>query len=716
MPGFWLIILLIGTGGLPLSSQEMAEPEDVVKSEMPSLSYEIEVELDDQEKMLYGREKLTWINIYQEPVPDIYFHLYWNAFRNEKSVFFKEMLMGGVFARRDFPDEGEWGWIDITEIKTADGTDLTGAMEFVAPDGPEGRHDMTVMKLTLPRPIVPGELVRLDIKFKNKIPRTVARSGYYRDSFFMAQWYPKPGVFEPGRGWNCHAYHLNSEFYADFADYTVNIRLPEKYVVGATGKEIEVHKETATGMVTRTFFQAMVHDFAWAADPRFIKLERWFKGDEEVTAEEYEQTAALLGLPVSEVKLPDVKMILLLEPEHKRQAERHFKALRAALKYYGLLYGPYPYEKVTMVDPPFRSGSGGMEYPTLFAAGTSVLASDDVLSPEGVIVHEFGHNYWYGLVASNEFEEAWLDEGFNTYSTGKVLAKAYGSGELPIYFRGIPLNGLLNLPEYYDYELDRAVAINVAELDPITAYSWKFSSPLSYSANVYMRATTLLNTLELFLGEPTMAKVMRTYQSKFRYKHPKTRDFIAVANEVSGRDLTWFFNELLMASRNFDYGVWDVSCTEKARYHLGVHDVDGRKEEMTQEKIREILKREDKAAEAGQAGFELPKKEYVTKVVLRRFGEAAMNGDASVEFRVRFEDGSEEYGLWDGRDRWARFEYVRDARVSQVMVDPRGIWLIDSNFTNNSWQKSRINRNMAGLMSRIVFFLQNLFLTAAALI
>ncbi len=653
---------------------------------VPALRYEISVDLDDARKMLQGEEDLTWVNTSGDPVRDMCFHLYWNAFRDGDSVFFRESrVAAGPFGKAAVPPEEERGSIDITAIRTAEGIDLRPFMEFITPDGPQDKGDLTVMRITFPQPIEPGASVRLNIKFKSRIPRTVARSGYYKDSFFIGQWYPKPGVYEPGRGWNCHAYHANSEFFSDFGDYVVHITLPERYVVGSTGKETAAEKTGVPGRITRTFTQAMVHDFAWTADPRFIRIERWFKGDEEVTPVEYERTTALLGLPLAQVKLPDVRMILLIEPEHKGQVERHFRALKAAIKYYGLLYGPYPYETVTMVDPPFRTGSGGMEYPTLFTAGTSVLTGRGVLSPEGVIIHEFGHGYWYGLVANNEFEEAWLDEGINTYSTGKVLGRAYGPGRLSMPFLGLPASDYFGLPRYYDYEMDRATAINIVSADPVTTWSWKFRDKMSYGANVYYRAAVLLETLELYLGDQTMSRIMRTYHSRYRFKHPKTADFMAVAAEVSGRDLGWFFRELFMDTLNFDYAVGRVSCEEMPA-------ADGKDKKSADRK----------------------KSEYLTTVTLRRFGEAVMGGDASVEFKVRFKDGSEEKGAWDGKSRWADFTFLKPAGVERVTIDPRGIWLIDSNMANNSWQKSRVNRNMLGIAGRIVFALQNLFLSASS--
>ena len=677
----------------------------------PVLRYEIWVELDAAAKMLRGREDIVWTNRGREPVPDMLFHLYWNAFKNSASTFFREEAEETLFAQRSEPEDGDWGWVDVTGIRLADGRDLGPTKEFVRPDLPLRDGDQTVLRVRFPEPVKPGDNVRLRLEFESKIPRTVARSGYYRNSYFIGQWFPKPGVYEEGKGWNCHAYHLNSEFFADFADFTVHITVPQGFQVGASGKEAGVQVDGSAHKATHTFSQSMIHDFAWMADPRYIRVERTFVAAKEVSPREYRETAALLGLPLAEVKLPDVRMILLIAPEHEGQVDRHFKALSAAIKYYGLWYGPYPYETVTMVDPPFRTESGGMEYPTLFTAGTGVLPSADVLSPEGVIVHEFGHGYWYGLVANNEFEEAWLDEGVNTYSTGRVLAKAYGPGAFSLDILGIPLASVFRMPKVLDYETDRAAAIATVKYDPVFTPSWLFYNSGSYGANVYSRASTCLNTLEQLLGEQTMARVMRTYGMRFRFRHPKTADFVRVVNEVSGRDMAWFFDELMGNTLNFDYGIASVVSEEKPKYSRGVFDVDGKKQELTSAKIRD-LEAVPKDKLPGRRAAE--KSEYVTTVTLRRFGEARVRGGTPIKLVVAFEDGSRETRLWDGQDRWARVVIVKPAKALWARVDPDVVWLIDSNFANNSFLVQPVRRSLLKLLSRLIFTAQNILQLASS--
>lgn len=706
---FLCLALSAVTGIMAFSAQETASQGTGWRS---PLRYEIWVELDNARKMLRAREDIVWQNTTQDTVPDMLFHLYWNAFKNEKSTVLQESKQGSNL-RGIRIEDGEWGWIDVVSLKLADGRDLLPAKEFVIRDEPVREGDQTVMRIVFPEPVKPGESVSLKLEFESKVPRTILRSGYYQDSYFIGQWFPKPGVYQEGIGWNCHEYHLSSEFFADFADFKVHIMIPEDFVVGSSGKLTSVSKDEANKKATYTYEQSRIHDFAWTASPNFIKVERDFIADREVTPQEYEDTARMLGLSFGEVKLPDVKMILLIQKQHRNQVDRHFKALRMALKYYGLWYGPYPYETVTMVDPPYRTASGGMEYPTLFTAGTSYFPTKDVLSPEGVIVHEFGHGYWYGLTASNEFEEAWLDEGINTYSTGKVVAKAYGPGAMGFVFNGIPLNWFIPFPKSYDYEQNRAAAINIVEYDPVITPSWKFYSDASYGLNVYMRAATGLVTLERLLGQETMARVMRTFHMRFRFKHPTSEDFITVVNDVTGKEMSWFFKEFFLDTLNFDYGIASLRSEEKRKHVRGVFDVEGKKEEMTGKKIKELEEKEssDKGGKGPKSADQ--GKTYVTSLTLRRFGEARVGKEAPLKVLVVFEDGTKESRIWDGQARWTKMAFEKTVKARYAVVDPETVWLIDSNLANNSYTLKAVRRGVWHLAAKLLFSVQN-FLQAVS--
>ena len=457
--------------------------------------YDMRVRLDPEAKTLEGKERIVWHNPSPEPVGELWFHLYLNAFKSSKSTFFVE---SGGQLRGDRMAEDGWGWVDVRSIRRADGVDLLSGATFEHPDDANA-DDRTVWRVPLPEPVPAGGEIALDVNFQAKLPRIFARTGYFRDYFLVGQWFPKLGVYEPaglrGRtagGWNCHQFHANSEFYADFGRYRVEVTLPKRFVVGATGTRTE-RRENADGTSTHVFEQADVIDFAWTASPRFLEVKSTFSGEKDVTPQEYAETAKLLGRSPDDVRLSDVEVKVLLQPQHAAQAERHLKAAKAAIKWFGLWYGRYPYRTITVVDPAFGAGgSGGMEYPTFITAGTSSLFNhwplDRVLAPEEVTVHEFGHQYWQSMVASNEFEESWLDEGFNTHSTAKVMERTYGPWVAQVL--GLRIG---------ESDISRAGNSVDRMFDAIRTPAWGYS-PGNYGFNSYQRTDLTLQTLESLLG------------------------------------------------------------------------------------------------------------------------------------------------------------------------------------------------------------------------
>ena len=377
-------------------------------------SYTIEARLEPDTQTLEGNLVLEWRNTSDQALSTFPFHLYWNAFRNTLSTTARGDSRR--WAAHKEVDERLFGWIDVHSVRRLheDGTeeDLTPSLRYLHPDGNE--DDRTVMQVSSESAVVPEETVRFRIEWSSRVPHgTVGRAGWVHDYHFIAQWFPKIGVFWNGE-WNCHPFCAVTEFFSDYGVYDVRLTVPRGFVVGATGRR-EDKTENEDGTETHHYVQEDVHDFAWTASRRF--LERVATFDEPGY------------LPVA--------IRLLVQPEHEKQSERYIEATKLALRTYGTWSAPYPYTQITVVDPAWGSGSGGMEYPTLFTGGTSVLAPAVLQRPESVTVHEAGHQFWYGLVGNNEFEEAWLDEGLNEYMEVKTLDHAFGSaGVAQRYFSG----------------------------------------------------------------------------------------------------------------------------------------------------------------------------------------------------------------------------------------------------------------------------------------
>ena len=605
------------------------------------VDYRIKARLSTEEKTVYGEETLTWLNTGDVPVTELQFHLYLNAFKNNRSTFMQES--GG--SHRGFAvDKDRWGYIDVTRIAIPGSVDLTPSMEYIQPDD-QNPDDQTVMRVPLPEPLPPGEAVILEIVFQSKLPQVFARSGYKGNFFMVAQWFPKIGVWENG-AWNCHQYHSDSEFYADFGTFEVEMTVPGGFILGATGKRVK-EAVNSDGTVTYTHFQENVHDFAWTACPDFVEIRKPFSLDDP---------------PVR------TEMILLVHKSHLKLKDRFEESLRNGLEFYSKNYGAYPYETITLVDPPLNAmGAGGMEYPTLFTSMGSWFMPDGLRMPEMVTIHEFGHGYWYGMVASNEFEDAWLDEGINSYSEIKAMNHYYGEKSSMVDLGSIKISDLV---------FSRMRVIGLPKLDPIMTRSWEFYSGASYAANVYSKAALTLLTLEGYLGEDVMAEVMKTYFERWKFKHPGSEDFFAVAEEVSGQDLGWFFRQFFRTPGQLDYSVGRIRSVE-------IQAPQG------------IFHGELVAQDPKKKGPE--ERTYKNEVVIRRLGDLYF----PQEIRIVFANGEEIRERWDGKKRWKRYEYIKPYKLELAQIDPENKIPLDINQTNNSMllepDKTPILRHSLGI-------------------
>jgi len=617
-----LLCLLDGEAREPV--QTFDQPEAGALSPR-NANYFIDVRLDHAARTLTGRETIRWRNISANPATELQFHLYWNGWRDLESTFMRERRLAAGFT---VPREDAWGSVEVKKI-TIGPADLTRQQRFLAPDD-GNTADRTVMAVPLPAPVGPNETIEVNVEWTAKLPRPFARTGYVGDYYFIAQWFPKLGVLE-NTGWNTHQFHASTEFYSDYGMYDVRMTVPAGFVVGASGREME-RTANRDGTETYRYVGEDIHDFAWTASPDYIASERMFEHP----------------------TLPPVRMRLLLLREHAGQESRHFDATAAALRYYGEWYGPYPYNHITIVDPAFQSRADGMEYPTFFTARTRWLAPGRVAEPERVTIHEAGHQWWYGVVGSNEFEHAWLDEGLNTYSEARTMEAAAVSNDLGLRFFGGAVPWVID-----DIRMVRATDLNRltgyrenAETDIQSTPTYRYW-PSTATFITYNKTALWLHTLERRFGWPLFQKVMSTYFERWRFRHPQPDDFFAVVNEVTGQDMTWFFDEVYRGSNVFDYGVQEFTSR---------------------------LKPAPTNSPAPTNAAAPTKDQYQTVVVVRRFGEALFPVNVVTTFR----NGEQVIELWDGRDRRAVYSYDRPSQAVSVEIDPGRLLLLDVNYTNNS--------------------------------
>jgi len=659
-----LLVRFIGPPAPPASAQTAPPPHwfeqgappwdaDLVLPDTSDriANYTMHVRLDTATNIISGSALLEWRNTTGQPQRSFPFHLYHNAWKNNRSSYAKE---GGWSLWRPAMRQEDYGYTNIRRaVWIANGReiDITGSFRYVQPDD-NNSDDHTVCELSTPTPIPAGATLSLRLDFETKQPLPISRTGAIRNYHFVAQWFPKIGVWWKGE-WNCHQFHAHTEYFADFGNYDVSITVPDRYVVGASGGVAYSITPNEDSTTTHRFKQNDIHDFAWVTSPDLeVSIKRFshVKADPDERRDRHHP-------------LKEVDVIVMTQPHRAHMADRYFDATFQALRFYGEWYGEYPYNAVTVVDPANGSASGGMEYPTIFTGGTSMFAPREQSSPEGVTVHEFGHQFWYGLVATNEFEEAWLDEGLNTYSTDRVMRHAWKPFKnVRFYFGGMGAGEYVGIPWVFDVDELELIGETQAlrrqgKNDVMARRGWEYNE--TYGLNSYEKPALSLIMLENILGEEMMYRVMRTFHHRFRFKHPTTEDFIQTVNTVTQKDYRWFFENTWFSSDLFDYAVDRISNIELSQPN-GYFTFNGTPV--------------DSAALPNNA------KRFHSEVIVVRKGEAK----APVEVLVEFEDGTTAVEQWDGQYRWTRFSYDTDHRVVKAIVDPNRKLVMDINWNNNS--------------------------------
>lgn len=607
---FSLLALLIGS----ISSAQNLAPDIA--------NYTISVQLDTEKKQLQAEEILEWKNTSPVSVNELQFHLYLNAFKDSTSTFMKE---SGGRLRGDKMTAGGNGNIYLTMLKDTEGNSLLGSLEYLHPDD-ANEDDRTVASVQLKKEVKPGETVKLNIAFRAELPRIFARTGYGENNYYLiGQWFPKVGVFEQSKdgqwGWNCHQFHANSEFYADFGRYKVSITLPRNLKVGATG-ELTNTTLLKNNLKTLVYEADDVHDFAWTASPDFVVYEKVWEG---------------------------VQMKAMMQPEHASQYKRYFDAAEKSLEYTEKLLGRYPHKTLTMVDPPIsESGSGGMEYPTFITCGSYWGVGKWLKMAEIVTVHEFGHQYFQGILASNEFEQSFMDEGFNQYLEGRIMDEMYGKGS-QVDFLGFNVGDMATSRSSY-------VSMKFPELAEINQPVWKYPKG-TYGVMTYTKTATALKTLENYLGRELMDQILKAYYSRFKFKHPKLSDFVDVVNELSGSDYNWYFDQTFEKSYSCDYSVDSVQNKEGQSY----------------------LKIKSKG------NLKLPQ-----------------------TVSVSFADGSVQVFEWDAQSTYSDYRFGKE--IVSIEIDPQRKNLMDLNLLNNSYSVQPPHDFLTKYTAKAMYWLQHMIM------
>jgi len=600
-------------------------------------NYEIEAYVNPVKHALKGSLKLTWKNAGTEATDKLPLHLYLNAFKGPNSIFMQEgsgNLRGDRMGDDSF--ESSWGYCRLLSV-TSEGRKLSGSYG----------EDESVYWINLMQAVAPGETLTLEIQWESQFPRVFARTGW-SDGFLMAaQWFPKVGVYQ-GSQWTVDAHHANTEFFSDFGTYAVNVNVPRGFWLAHSGEAISyidpvdgIKKDAWPDpaddkrMIYKLYAED-IHDFAFAMKSNLDWKRRDFS-------------------------YRGVKVSLFYEPSHHLMIDRHVAAIEASLRLTEEWYFKYPYPVLTVVDPPENaSGADGMEYPTMIMAGTNAFDPLKFRIPEVVTVHEFGHQYFYGMLASNEVDEPWLDEGFTSYFESKAMQRHYS---------GLFNSRRFQLPGNFQSLTSYLMTPNS---DPLTRKGYESAT---YGNTAYTKPDMVLQQLEALLGHTTMSNVVTTYAREMAFKHPTHLDFKRIAERISGRNLDIFWSDYIMGTGTLDYQIERVSVLSVREGGWNIN----REGDASFESIRELLPQ--------------------GRIKLERRGDIV----SPITLWVKLSTGEERKVRWDGKDRWVHFDFP--APIVQAQLDPDYEYPILRDRLYASWSPKAPTRGIAYWAHLVTTFL-----------
>ncbi len=558
--------------------------------------YTIKARLDTEKHMLTGSERILYRNNSPDTLRLFYLHLYPNAYKSKNTQFIKDFRRGFNFTLLDIPEKHR-GFLDLENVRV------------------EGRKtavevDETIAKIELPAPLLPGDSMVVEMNFREKVRRHLGRAGYEGKHYDMAQWYPKVVVYDEN-GFHPDIFRTG-EFYGEFGTFDVILEVPDDFVVAATGVPVEgdpgwrlnpvsggdgKHGKRRSGKYKSVHFHAEnVHDFAWSADPEFVVQDTTWNG---------------------------VSIKSFYRKKHaKTWKDSTLVHGVRAIKWLSEKIGMYPYPQVSIVDALL---GGGMEYPMLVMDGRA---------SEGLVLHEVGHIYFYGIFGNDERAEAWLDEGFTTFQTIWYMNEKYGpwgkKDDWNLYKRITP-----------QYTLFQGRRLAVAALQRL-GYAERVATRAedfvhSYRVNVYNKASLMYNALRYVVGEEKFDEILHEYFKRWGLHHVNEERFRKVCEDVSGMDLGWFFKEWLHSTKACDYELADMKVTEKG---------------------------------AGKG--------YKAEIVVKRLGEIVM----PLRLEIACADGTVETFRIDGKLRTIRRSFDLESKPVGARLNP-GNEILDLDLSNN---------------------------------
>ncbi len=559
----------------------------------------IKVKLDDERKWVTGTETIVYVNNSPDTLREMYLHLYPNAFRDKHVPYQTDEARKWNLRVLDVPEDHK-GWLDLADIKVG---------------GPAVTHtvDGTLAHFSLPDALLPGDSVTMDFKFDGKVRKAIDRSGYRGHHYDMAQWYPKLVVYDE-KGFHPDQFE-EGEFYGEFGTFDVHIELPDHFVVAATGvvqsgdpgwdynpaKQPKAPKRPVTGKTKTVHFHAeKVHDFAWCADPTYVV--------EDTTVNDI-----------------DIYSIYRRSSAKTWQDSTLVHAVRA-IRWLDKIVGKYPYPQITVAE---MLRTGGMEYPMFVMDGRA---------SEGLVFHEIGHVYFFGILANDEREEGWMDEGFTSFQTRWYQDQRYGPwGDTSKWnwYQRIT-------PQYQQWEDARRQIFDLDRRGYGERVSYRAEKyDHNYRANVYVKSSLVVHALQYAAGPKEFEQILHQYFDQWQFKHVNEERFRAVCEDVTKRDLSRQFEQWLHTKKTVDY------------------------------ELELVRTRADSVG-------------ATTEVTINRIGELYL----PIEVAFTMPDGKVEKKRFDARDRQIKERVKLSAAPVKVDINPDNE-IMDINRSNNVWPKRR---------------------------
>jgi hypothetical protein len=679
------------------------------------LKYQIDAEVDPASRQLKGKVVIRWQGPADRSIKTLPLHLYLNAFAHQKTTWMRSARPDRKSNERFLKQNPDpWGYIESLSIRQRVGETLSDAKwRPIRPDD-QNPLDRSLVEVALPQPISAGGTLVLEIDYVARLPVPIARTGCTPDFCLVAQWYPKLAMYEEGK-WAARQFHGPTEFYAEFADFEVSLRAPKQWQMVSTGMRLGKAKAVGNAQLEHRFVQRAVHDFTFAI------------------GREMEIHKATHRLPNH-----GVAMAFMLPKGLGHQFPRWRDSVTGAMDQLSKYVGPYPYRDLTVVMPNWRARrTGGMEYPTLITGDTADALDDhfllrDLRFGEFTLIHEYIHQYFYGLLASNEQQEAYLDEGFNTYWSVRIAWALYGRKTS----FGSALGRTFDIADWVARRVEQG---GNKILEPISKRPAALFYPGSAGNQIYMRPALAWLTAEGLFGRDKVDRIFAEYYRRYAFGHPNGRDFLSLVRDVGGEEMFGFFKEAFEQPTVPDYRVVKLKSARwkaplgrvEVKNDVKVvtkEDQDVLAEEMVDRELIATGRIRVEITEPGysEASFQVegkilrrnlkaptePLPEALTRGIIpattskkaKTAKKAEGEKEKFFESRVRlvgpawrhlpvvvrfvFEDGQVVDDHWNGRSPWRAYRFIRRAKLQKVVIDPDGKIAMDARPQNNSRQRN----------------------------